>query len=154
MYPQYLRTVCTELLTVAENDPALARLVRAKSSSHSSPLTHSSQSCHGPFREPQSTVQELLHHTSDFGYRTTVACLLRCTRPKNGPTRPPRHRQGRQLWGEDRTRRQPGSRGGSDPFADIGAQLATRSSGRYQPSQSVSVRADACARPCARRVRT
>jgi len=39
--------VCIKLLTVAENAPALARLVWSKSSNHSSPLTHSSQSRHG-----------------------------------------------------------------------------------------------------------
>jgi hypothetical protein len=40
--PSVLEDVCIKLLTAAENDPAWARLVRSKSSSHSSPLTHSS----------------------------------------------------------------------------------------------------------------
>jgi len=60
--PSVLEDVCIKLLTAAENDPALARHVRSKSSSHSSPLTHSSQSCHGFSGNPR--------------------CLLRCTRPK------------------------------------------------------------------------
>jgi hypothetical protein len=46
--------VCIKLLTAAENDPALARLVRSKSSNHSSPLTHSSQSCHGFSGNPKA----------------------------------------------------------------------------------------------------
>jgi hypothetical protein len=45
--PSALEDVCIKLLIAAENDPALARLLRSKSSNHSRPLTHSSQSCHG-----------------------------------------------------------------------------------------------------------
>jgi hypothetical protein len=64
--PSVLEDVCIKLLTAAENDPALARLVQSKSSNHSSPFTHSSQSCHGFCGNPETLVHELLHHTSDF----------------------------------------------------------------------------------------
>jgi hypothetical protein len=69
--------VCIKLLTAAENDPALARLVRSKSSSHSSPLTHSSQSYHGFSREPESTLVRRDFKTYARSVSTAAVC---CTR--------------------------------------------------------------------------
>jgi len=59
-YALSIEDVCIKLLTAAENDPALARLVPSKSSNHSSPLTHSSQSCHGFSGNPKALFAQML----------------------------------------------------------------------------------------------